>query len=78
MFPVGDDQVAGGPPKVVTVGLIILNVLAFLLELGQGSEGALQSFIQAWGVVPREYTTGHVRTDVREEQIGRASCRERV
>jgi len=59
MFPVGDDQVAGGPPKVVTVGLIILNVLAFLLELGQGSEGALQSFIQAWGVVPREYTTGH-------------------
>jgi rhomboid family protein len=59
MFPVGDDQVAGGPPKLITVGLIILNVLAFLLELGQGSEGALQSFIQAWGVVPREYTTGH-------------------
>ena len=59
MFPVGDDQVAGGPPKVVTVALIVLNVLAFLLELGQGSEGALQSFIQAWGVVPREYTTGH-------------------
>ena len=59
MFPVGDDQVAGGPPKFITVGLIILNVLAFLLELGQGSEGALQSFIQAWGVVPREFTTGH-------------------
>jgi rhomboid family protein len=59
MFPVGDDQVAGGPPKLITVGLIALNVLAFLLELGQGSEGALQSFIQAWGVVPREYTTGH-------------------
>ena len=39
--------------------LVALNVLAFLLELGQGSEGALQSFIQAWGVVPREYTTGH-------------------
>jgi len=44
---------------LITVVLIILNVLAFLLELGQGSEGALQSFIQAWGVVPREYTTGH-------------------
>jgi membrane associated rhomboid family serine protease len=59
MFPVGDDQVAGGPPKLVTIGLIALNVLAFMLELGQGSEGALQSFITAWGVVPREYTTGH-------------------
>ena len=59
MFPVGDDQVAGGPPKLVTIALIGLNVLAFLLELGQGSEGALQSFITAWGVVPREYTTGH-------------------
>ena len=58
MFPVGDDQVAGGPPKLVTIGLIMLNVLAFLLELSQSSEGALQSFITAWGVVPREYTTG--------------------
>jgi len=59
MFPVGDDQVAGGPPKLVTIGLIVLNVLAFMLELGQGSEGALQSFITAWGGVPKEYTTGH-------------------
>jgi membrane associated rhomboid family serine protease len=40
----------------VTYGLIVLNVLAFLVELTQPSEGALQSFIQAWGVVPREYS----------------------
>ena len=55
MFPVGDEPVRGGPPPVVTFALIALNVLAFLIELAQPSEAALQSFIQAWGVVPREY-----------------------
>jgi membrane associated rhomboid family serine protease len=56
MFPIGDERVQGGPPAFVTFGLIALNVVAFLLELGQPSEAALQSFIQAWGVVPREYS----------------------
>jgi membrane associated rhomboid family serine protease len=56
MLPVGDEPVHGGPPPIVTFGLIALNVLAFLVELGQPSEAALQSFIQAWGVVPREYS----------------------
>jgi membrane associated rhomboid family serine protease len=55
MFPIGDDRVQGGPPPIITFGLIALNVLVFLLELAQPSEGALQSFIQAWGVVPAEY-----------------------
>ena len=57
MLPIGDDQVEGGPSRMVTMGLIAANVIAFLLELGQPSEGALQSFIQAWGVVPKEYST---------------------
>jgi membrane associated rhomboid family serine protease len=56
MFPIGDERVQGGPPAIVTYGLIALNVLAFFVELAQPSEGALQSFIQAWGVVPREYS----------------------
>jgi membrane associated rhomboid family serine protease len=56
MLPVGDEPVRGGPAAIVTFGLIGLNVLAFLVELGQPSEAALQSFIQAWGVVPREYS----------------------
>jgi membrane associated rhomboid family serine protease len=56
MFPIGDDRIQGGPLPVITFALIALNVLAFLVELGQPSEAALQSFIQAWGVVPREYT----------------------
>jgi membrane associated rhomboid family serine protease len=55
MLPIGDDRVAG-PPAILTLGLIALNVLAFMLELAQPSDGALQSFIQSWGVVPREYT----------------------
>jgi membrane associated rhomboid family serine protease len=55
MLPIGDEGVQG-PPAIVTFGLIALNVLAFVLELAQPSEGALQSFIQAWGVVPREYS----------------------
>lgn len=58
MLPLGDDREAG-PAPVVTWALLALNVLAFFLELGQSSPGALQSFIQAWGVVPREYSTGH-------------------
>ena len=57
MFPVGDDNHGGGAP-LVTWALIGLNALAFFLELSQGSEGALQSFVTAWGVVPREYSTG--------------------
>jgi membrane associated rhomboid family serine protease len=57
MFPIGDDRVQGGGPALVTIGLIALNVLAFMVELTQPSEAALQSFIQAWGVVPREYST---------------------
>jgi len=59
MFPIGDDDGSARGARMVTIALIALNVLAFFLELGQGSEGALQSFITAWGVVPREYSVGH-------------------
>ena len=59
MFPIGDDREAGGSAALVVIGLVLLNVLAFLLELAQPSQGALQSFIQAWGVVPHEYVVRH-------------------
>ena len=58
MLPLGDDRYPGGPSPLATWGLIALNVLVFLLELSQPSPGALQSFIQSWGVVPREYSAG--------------------
>jgi len=56
MFPIGDDPHPGGTSRLVTLTLIVANVLAFFLELSRPTEGALQSFIQAWGVVPREYS----------------------
>jgi rhomboid family protein len=59
MFPIGDEREAGGGMAFVTIALIVLNVLAFLIELGQPSEPALNSFIEAWGVVPREYAMRH-------------------
>jgi membrane associated rhomboid family serine protease len=58
MFPIGDENEAGSGIAFVSMGLIALNVLAFLLEINQPSEAALQSFIEAWGVVPREYSAG--------------------
>jgi membrane associated rhomboid family serine protease len=58
MLPIGDDRYEGGAAPAVTIALIALNVLAFFLELSQPSAGALQSFIQSWGVVPREYSVG--------------------
>ena len=57
MFPIGDDDERGGPLAFVTWGLIALNVLAFFLEVSR-PEAALQSFVQSWGVVPREYAAG--------------------
>jgi membrane associated rhomboid family serine protease len=58
MLPVGDEEGPVQGTRIVTIALIVLNVLAFFVELGQGSEASLQSFITAWGVVPREYSVG--------------------
>ena len=58
MLPIGDENTRGGPPPLANWLFIAVNVLAFLLELSQPSSRALQSFITAWGVVPREYSAG--------------------
>jgi membrane associated rhomboid family serine protease len=58
MFPIGDENARGGGIAYVSIALILLNVLTFLLEVSQPSEAALQSFVEAWGVVPREYAAG--------------------
>jgi membrane associated rhomboid family serine protease len=59
MFPIGDDRAPGGSAALIVIGLVVLNVVAFLVELAQPSQAALQSFIQAWGVVPHEYIVRH-------------------
>jgi membrane associated rhomboid family serine protease len=53
MLPIGDDSETGATP-FMTWALVALNVVAFLMEMAQPS-GALESFVHAWGVVPREY-----------------------
>lgn len=58
MLPIGDDNEQGGALPLANWTFIAINLLAFLLELAQPS-GQLQSFITSWGVVPREYSTGH-------------------
>ena len=55
MIPIGDDNTGRLRTPFVTYVLIVLNVLVFLLELGQGSEAQLQNFFEKWSVVPREY-----------------------
>ncbi len=58
MLPIGDENIRGGRPAILTLLLIALNLVAFVIELTKSSPGALQAFIQAWGMVPRELTTG--------------------
>jgi membrane associated rhomboid family serine protease len=58
VLPIGDDRGSATGAVVLTWLLIVLNVAAFMVELGQPTPAALQSFIESWGVVPREYQAG--------------------
>ena len=57
MFPIGDENIRGVGVAFVTIALIAINVLAYLFEISR-PEGAIQAFVTAWGVVPREYSAG--------------------
>jgi membrane associated rhomboid family serine protease len=56
MFPIGDENDHAGV-AFVTIALIVANGLAFLNEINR-PEQAVQAFIFAWGVVPREFAVG--------------------
>lgn len=58
MFPVGDTDVRGAGPGIVTYILIAINVLVFLVfELPLSPDG-LQNFFETWAVVPAEILQG--------------------
>ena len=57
MLPIGDESEAGAGRPIVTWALVALNVAVFLLEVARPAD-ALQAFVTAWGVVPREYSVG--------------------
>jgi membrane associated rhomboid family serine protease len=50
MFPIGDDNSARKIVPVVTYGLIVLNVLFFLVELAGG-----EAFIMKWAFIPSRF-----------------------
>lgn len=64
MIPIRDDNPTAGTP-VVTIALIVINVLVFFAELGQGQR--MQEFIWKYGYVPAELTES--RTDLRRAMI---------
>jgi membrane associated rhomboid family serine protease len=57
MLPIGDEGIPGAGRPAVTWALVALNVAAFFLEVSRPAD-ALQAFVTAWGVVPREYSAG--------------------
>jgi membrane associated rhomboid family serine protease len=57
MIPIGDDDVRGAGPPVVTWLLIAANVVAFLFELTL-SPPELEQFFMTFGVVPAQIQQG--------------------
>jgi len=57
MIPLQDENPSGSFP-FVTYSLMIACVAGFLIELSQGKH--LNAFIQTYGVIPLEYTSGNL------------------
>jgi membrane associated rhomboid family serine protease len=58
MFPIGDQNRQDHIVPVVNYILIGINFAVFLFQVSLGSEGAIQAFINHYGVVPREILGG--------------------
>lgn len=57
MFPIGDDNVRGAGPPIITWALLAINVLVFLLEATLANAG-LEQFIRQYGMIPAEIVRG--------------------
>ena len=57
-FPIGDDNRDRHRVPYVTILLVVINVLAFLLELSAEGAGQLEEFVKHWAVIPADYTRG--------------------
>jgi membrane associated rhomboid family serine protease len=53
VMPIGDDDSQLNITPIVTIGLIIANLIVFVIELSQGN---LEGFFLRWSVVPIEYS----------------------
>lgn len=56
--PIGDDNTRRARIPFVTFGLIALNALGFMAELGADSQGTIEAFVHHWSAIPVDYTSG--------------------
>ena len=54
MFPIGDENRHGHVTPVVNYVLIAINLAVFFYQISLGSVGAIEEFINRYGVIPRE------------------------
>jgi membrane associated rhomboid family serine protease len=57
MFPIGDSDVRDAGPGIVTIGLVLVNVVVFIVEVTVFRPG-LRQFFNEYGVVPAEILQG--------------------
>jgi membrane associated rhomboid family serine protease len=57
MFPIGDSDVREAGPSIVTIGLVAVNVVAFIAEVTM-FRPEIRAFLSQYGVVPTEILQG--------------------
>ena len=58
IFPIGDDQIIGGYKPIFSYSFIAINILLFLYEMFLNSSGQLSYFIEDYGAIPTEISSG--------------------